>query len=350
MIRKFMSSCVQCMKYNEQKFKMELQPVYTNVCKDVHPFQQVSVDMLGKMDILPWPEARKTIEVYPLLVKCIATSAVVMTIMETAKTISVILGLLQVEVKLGIKFESISIDAGSNFLVSNLDPVLTGSALAMGNEGQRLFNLLGSHTSQRDSQWTNYSESSTSLVKASIRKMFYLTKHQKLPTLNREELNYIVNLICYEINSIPYEVTKSVKEFLLSPADLIYVSQRRTLIGQVESHLPDVTALCDKLTSYRDALNNILIETFQARLQRLRKGLNPKSKKSSTKESIDVADLVVLIRPKFQLVETASVVEVGKTQALLRFKDGGSEWHSIANLVPLTGKELKEAQIGAKEK
>ena len=108
MIRKFMSSCVQCKKYNEQKFKMELQPVYTNVCKDVHPFQQVSVDMLGKMDILPWPEARKTIEVYPLLVKCIATSAVVMTIMETAKTISVILGLLQVEVKLGIKFESLT--------------------------------------------------------------------------------------------------------------------------------------------------------------------------------------------------------------------------------------------------
>ena len=157
-------------------------------------------------------------------------------------------------------------------------------------------------------------------------------------------MNYVGSLICYKINCIPYEVTKSVKEFLLSPADLIYVSQRRTLIGQVDSHLPDVTTLCDRLTSYRDALNNILIETFKVRLQRLRKGLNPKSKKSKTKETIDVGDLVVLIRPKFQLVETACVLEYGKTQALLRFKDGCTEWHSIANLVPLTGKDLQKAQ------
>ena len=58
---------------------------------------------------------------------------------------------------------------------------------------------------------------------------------------------------------------------------------------------------------------------------------------------------MVLIRPKFQLVETASVIEFTKMQALLRFKDGGTEWHSIANLVPLTGKDLKEAQIETKE-
>ena len=122
--------------------------------------------------------------------------------------------------------------------------------------------------------------------------MFILTKHQQLPLLNREELNYVGNLICFEINSIPYEVTKSVKDFLLSPADLIYVSQRRTLMGQVDSHLPDVTTLCDRLTSYRDALNNILIDTFKVRLQRLRGGLNPKSKKSKFKETINVADLV----------------------------------------------------------
>ena len=97
-------------------------------------------------------------------------------------------------------------------------------------------------------------------------------------------------------------------------------------------------------------MNNILIDTFKVRLQRLRGGLNPKSKKSKTKETIDVADLVVLIRPKFQLVETACVLVYGNLQALLCFKDGGIEWHSIANLVPLTGKDLQKAQSETKNK
>ena len=185
-------------------------------------------------------------------------------------------------------------------------------------------------------------------MKSTCRKIFNITRHQKLPVLTREELNYLINLICMEINNIPYQTNSEVTDLLLSPADLVYVSQRKTLLGQVDSHLPDVVKLCDRLSQYRDTLNQVLMDTFKSRIKRLRHGINPRGKKSMTQEIIHTNDLVLLIRPKSHLVEVARVLDHGNTQAHIKFRDGSCEWHSISNLVPLSSQELQKAQGNVK--
>ena len=78
-----------------------------------------------------------------------------------------------------MKITKISVDRGSNFLVENLDQTLSDGKMVRGQEGQRLFGLLGSHISQPDSQWSNYAESAVKLVKAFYKKIFSLAP-QKL--------------------------------------------------------------------------------------------------------------------------------------------------------------------------
>ena len=76
-----------------------MQPVYTAVKAKVLPFEELSLDMLGSMKAFPWTNAKKAMDIF-----------------------SVILGMLTIEARLGVKIMKISVDAGSNYLVENLDP------------------------------------------------------------------------------------------------------------------------------------------------------------------------------------------------------------------------------------
>ena len=266
------------------------------------------------------------------------------TMMDTPKTVSVIIGMLEIEARLGVKITKISVDRGSNFLVENLDPTLVDSTIARGQEGQRLFGLLGSHTSQRDSQWSNYAESAVKLVKGFYKKIFSLAPQEALPILSRAEHSYLAALVSQEINSIPYLVDTGEKYFL-SPGDFIYPAQYKGILGNVDSQVPLVEEVCDRLVAYRDMLNQVMMDTYRSRVNRLKHSINPQGMKSASKQQIEVGGLVLMIRPKYGLVDSGLVLDVNETQAQLKFRNGSMEWHSIANLVPLTkesrAKELK---------
>ena len=145
-IKVFMRNCVQCLRWRQDRFKVALQPVYTAVKAKVLPFEELSLDMLGSMKAFPWTNAKREMDIFPLLAKCVNTGCVMILLMDTPKTVSVILGMLTIEARLGVKIMKISVDAGSNFLVENLDPALSDGTMVRGQEGKRLFGLLRSHT------------------------------------------------------------------------------------------------------------------------------------------------------------------------------------------------------------
>ena len=200
-----------------------------------------------------------------------------------------------------------------------------------------------SHTSQRDSQWSSYAESAVKLVKAFYKKIFTLAPQEALPTLSRAEHSYLAELVALEINSIPYLVDTGEKYFLC-PGDFMYPAQHKGLLGSVESHVPLVEEVCDRLVSYRDMLNQVMLDTFRSRVDRLKQSINPQGAKSATRQKITTGGLVLMIRPKYGLVDTGLVVETNQTQAKLKFRNGLEEWHSIANLVPLMNDELVKEQ------
>ena len=182
--------------------------------------------------------------------------------------------------------------------MENLDPTLSDGRMVRGQEGQRLFGLLGSHTSQRDSQWSNYADSAVKLVKAFYKKIFSLAPQETLPTLSRAEHSYLAALVSLEINSIPYLVDTGEKYFLC-PGDFIYPAQHRGLLGSVNSQVPLVEEVCDRLVSYRDMLNQVMLDTFRSRVDRLKHSINPQGMKSGSRQKIATGGLVLMIRPKW---------------------------------------------------
>ena len=102
--------------------------------------------------------------------------------------------------------------------------------------------------------------------------------------------------------------------------------------------------MCDKLVSYRDMLNQVMLDTFRSRVDRLKHSINPQGMKSASRQKIATGGLVLMIRPKYGLVDTGLVIEINETQAKLKFRNGVEEWHSIANLVPLMKEELAKEQ------
>ena len=97
-------------------------------------------------------------------------------------------------------------------------------------------------------------------------------------------------------------------------------------------------------TPYRDMLNQVMMDTYRSRMNRLKHSINPQGMKSASKQQIAVGGIVLMIRPKFGLVDTGLVLEINKTQAKIKFRSGVEEWHSIANLVPLMKEELAKEQ------
>ena len=91
-------------------------------------------------------------------------------------------------------------------------------------------------------------------------------------------------------------------------------------------------------------LNQVMLDTFRSRVDRLKQSIKPQGAKSATRQKIATGGLVLMIRPKYGLVDTGLVIEINQTQAKLKFRNGVEEWHSIANLVPLMNEELVKEQ------
>ena len=102
-IKVFMRNCYQCQRWRQDRFKVALQPVYTAVKAKVLPFENLSLDMLGSMKAFPWTNAKKTIDIFPLLAKCVNTGCVMLTLMDTPKAVLVILGMLEIRRQTGSK-------------------------------------------------------------------------------------------------------------------------------------------------------------------------------------------------------------------------------------------------------
>ena len=92
--------------------------VYTRVHCFNHPFQHVSVDPLGPIEVTMFARSHKTTKIYPLIVRCLDTGCVAGVIMESMESKSVINDLLRIQMRFG-KISKISEDQGTNLLELN---------------------------------------------------------------------------------------------------------------------------------------------------------------------------------------------------------------------------------------
>ena len=86
------------------------------------PYQAITIDPLGHIALKPWVGARQTILCYPLLIKCLESSAITVKLMFRNDTMHVIMKLLELESDYAVKIKHISMDFGSNLIIKNVNP------------------------------------------------------------------------------------------------------------------------------------------------------------------------------------------------------------------------------------
>ena len=210
-------NCYTCNKYRERKSIIRMGDVCTRVTSNPRPFQRISIDPLGFVPVKPWINARNEVQGYPLLIKCMDTSAIEVLLMFSNDTNRALMKLLQLEATYKTKIIHLSTDHGSNLIPSNINPSLAT------DHTRKLFNMLQSNfTALPQAQHQNAAESGAKIFKSYIKKIFNLTKNGKLSALVADEWEYLFKLICADINNIPYIVDDLSN--MICPNDLLLFS------------------------------------------------------------------------------------------------------------------------------
>ena len=176
--------------------------------------------------------------------------------MEGMETSDVILALLRLENRFGITLEKVTVDAGTNLLGQNINPELQGS------DRKRLFGIMTTIAHPVNSQFRNYCERNTAIIKKWIRQATMIGKRVTFPVLNRIEYEYIIEKTCREINSIP--IARGQEFALLSPASLIYPSEYEDLsIPTTISKMVNVNRMFHRIGLYHKMIKGIRLDILR---------------------------------------------------------------------------------------
>ena len=326
MVSECIGSCPPCLKMKMESYRVPLGLTYTKIDNTVTPFQEISVDPLMPIYSPAWIGSRKIVTLYPLLIKCLNTGNIDVSVMENNTTRSIIIKLLSLEARFGITIEKLNSDAGSNLIKDNLNPTMKY------DPSKRLFDKMKEmNTSKPRSQWTNYSETSTRQVKSFLKKALDLNDNSALPTLQRDEWAYLFDVIAYELNSVP--CVKDSKENFMSPADLLYVGRSvEVRFDEVTSHFSNIRKMQNALQQYYDLLKEEMKNVMRIQWERYCEKENPNTHKGKIEPKIGD---VVMWSSDWNNNQFGIVSKIDGSKCILKQKHNKETVQSTANLIPL---------------
>ena len=169
LVKEFSYGCYVCNKDRLVTFTQMLGKLSVKKKIDTKPFTDLSIDPLGHVYVKAHKKARIQVKMYPLIAMCRQMGACQVLMMEESKAVDVTLALLRVENRFGIKIERWRVDAGKNLIEGNLNPCIDGKWSEKHNEGQRLFDAMTMVKHAVNSQFRNYLERATCIIKKWMR-------------------------------------------------------------------------------------------------------------------------------------------------------------------------------------
>ena len=115
-----------------------------------------------------------------------------------------------------------------------------------GTVKKRLFDIMTTVANPVNSQFPNYCERNTYIIKKWMRQATMIGRKVTFPVLNRVEWEYILEKSCREINSIP--IARGQEFALLSPASMIYPAEYEDLsIPTTTSNMVNVNRMFNRI-------------------------------------------------------------------------------------------------------
>ena len=197
LVSAFIGNCARCNIDRMKHFFTEMGPNYVGLSVSALPMAQVSVDLLGPLEVKCFPGSRKTRKVYPLLFFDLNYNAIGFQILEGASGFDVGMGLLSHQARYS-PLTLVMSDHGAAFheSVINFRTV----------DGLKVFDNAIFHALPVDSQAGNAVERHVQEIKKMLRKTFGVKRDGKFPILTISQLIYAYERICQEYNSVPYLV------------------------------------------------------------------------------------------------------------------------------------------------
>ena len=269
------STCVRCCEQAEYSYDQTLGNIYVKLNTFHHPFENISLDPLGHIEVKAFNNARKVVKLWPLLVRCIDTGGVNCLMMESMQSKSVIGALVRLQFRMG-RIKKVAMDAGTNLV----------ELKRMSEESNGLLQVEEAVVHPVSSQFRNYCERGVQMVKKVARMMLRKRRNERLPILMREEAAIIMESACFSVNSIPYAHDK--EGLYIAPNDILTPSYEMTSLADAVSPLANVNDLIQKMRLYQERVNEILRESFltdwkrfgpgKLRINKYRKNVVPREK------------------------------------------------------------------------
>ena len=80
-----------------------------------HPFENISLDQLGNLEVKAFNNSRKVVKLLPMLIRCVDTGGVTCLMIESMQSKSVVSALIRPQFRMG-RLKKMSMDAGSNLI------------------------------------------------------------------------------------------------------------------------------------------------------------------------------------------------------------------------------------------
>ena len=168
-----------------------------------HPFERVSLDILGPYQVKASNTGRALVKLHSLLTVCLSTGLVTQVIMDGADFATVVRSIWMIQLRFNVQIQHIHTDAGSAFSkLGDTAKIITQSPQQ--GEYLCLFLLLQSiKRSSSKGQSSNVVESSVKRLKSLWRtsKAFL----EKVHGFSMTELDYMLELMCSSLNNQPLD-------------------------------------------------------------------------------------------------------------------------------------------------
>ena len=282
---------------------------------------QISIDLLGAMEISCFPGSRKTRKIYPLIIGDINYKAVSFELLEGASGYDIALGLLTHQAK-----------------YSPLTLVISDKGTAMGSnvinlqtsDGLGILDSTIFHAHSVDSQQKNPVERYIQGITKLLRTAFWVKRDSNFPVMTYSQLQYAYEKIFQEYNSVPYldEGTELAPMDFLKPYNKL--NDIKDFVG-TSSKIEVINAINGIIKSARTVRWGMIIADGKYDFK-----LHPSKKTNPSLIRVAKGDICLIkSKVKTQYQKYCLVLQIiSATTALIRV--GGRETeYAIFNLVPV---------------
>ena len=313
-VSKYVNNCPICLRESLKFYKAPQGDKYTKIRTEKVVMSELSADILGNINLLPYKGAKRPFKYYPIVYVDINFGCLVLDLLDSYGTDAVKMSLKKLQTNYS-EIEYLSTDKGSQLIKSNL-------------EDDKMFPRMIVRNHQVNSQHRNYVERNISTVKKYMRTVLGKVKKEKLPCLTILQAQYLLSHVASVINKTPY--TSDPESIYLCPKTFLFPAGPIRLSDTDEKPMDS-----GKLREFIALANKIRKEQIIDATSSYCHSDMTRNKRNVKEDEPNINDIAYIHEEnKFQSPRYAKIVGFKSKQTAITLSKKGLEEHPIINLHP----------------